>query len=607
MTPKGTRPRSFGPGGRAGGPGGGSEPDLMADMRRAMRARGPLDLLVLVSTLLTVVDPRRKDPFDRLRDVEDGGGGNAGAGDAVSLDVLVQSFREVVRPETTAMLAVIAEVTGDEVLRARLRREVAGRGHHLPEWVQHLDQVVVHRTVEMVHVLGDGDSVTLGVHIPPEHELSVAVYIDHNMGTLVKDAVVVPEPIAGLLDLMRRKADDPDTEWRDIEPADAKVRISEAVELAAITYPPFESDTWPACRPLVEWVTRTLPPGGTGYVRPEWTDRDRRALAKRFLASDIGARHRTADRRDMLDAILWFGTDYGPGDPLRWSPVAVEILLGDWVPRKIVAPLAQLAQAPDVLRDLVRFSHRERGIRPALTDQTLEAIERFEPAYQAAIRSPRPQGPAALLARLGVLDAEGMEQDLLADDYDDDLDEDDDERSFAEAMLDSLGRQVGGRDALMALTDEPLPDERVLLDRIPGDIEPQVRKVSDLCDRWCDEVTASTECRTACRRLLGDVAAGEPKVFRRRARTDTTAAAICWLVGSANRLFESQHGGLLVKDLVSWFGLASSPSQRRRTLLGAAGIADEGWGPVRLGPRYLVSTYRRWLIELRERYIAMEE
>jgi hypothetical protein len=249
-----------------------------------------------------------------------GSRGSGAFGGAASLERLVDSFQEVVRPETTAMLAVIAEMVDDELLRDRLRREVAGRGHQLPLWLDHLADVLVHRSVEMVHVLGDGDNVILGVHLPPRHELSAVVYIDHNMGTLVKDAFVVPDAIDSLADLMRRTANDPDTQWRDIDRANARVRITEAIELAATPTPPFESDTWPACRPVVEWLARALPPGGTGYVRPAWTDADRKALAKRFFSSRFGGRHRTRDGRDLLDSILWFGTDYGPGDPAALEP-----------------------------------------------------------------------------------------------------------------------------------------------------------------------------------------------------------------------------------------------------------------------------------------------
>ena len=69
----------------------------------------------------------------------------------------------------------------------------------------------MYRAQEMVHVLGDGDNVHLAVRFAGGAELTAVVYIDHNMGTLVKDAFVVPESMAALEALMRAKVDDPDT------------------------------------------------------------------------------------------------------------------------------------------------------------------------------------------------------------------------------------------------------------------------------------------------------------------------------------------------------------------------------------------------------------
>jgi hypothetical protein len=80
----------------------------------------------------------------------------------------------------------------------------------------------------------------------------------------------------------------------------------------------------------------------------------------------------------------------------------VEILLVDWIPRKIVAEADYLAKAPDLLRAFIRFCHCERGIRAELTAQTLGAVDEHEPSYQKLIRSPRPSGPAALLAAMGL-------------------------------------------------------------------------------------------------------------------------------------------------------------------------------------------------------------
>ena len=191
----------------------------------------------------------------------------------------------------------------------------------------------------------------------------------------------------------------------------------------------------------------------------------------------------------------------------------MEILLTDWIPRKIVADFRYLAKAPAVLRALIRFSHAERGIRPRLTEETLAAVDEWEPEYRAAIRAPRLQGPEALLAAVGALDPE----------------------EYLDAVqLDELRRAVGGARALDGLDDAPLPDEPFVEERVPADVRDRVAEVRELVDRCCDTLL-DVEHRTAARRLLAAVAEGDPAVIRRRGRAETAAAAIVWLVARANR------------------------------------------------------------------------
>src|SRR5205823_4884805 len=206
---------------------------------------------------------------------------------------------------------------------ARARRALAARVDPLPGWLARLGEASVYRAVQTTHVLGDGDNVLLGARLPGD-ELTVVVYIDHNLGTVVKDAFPVPRPITDVVARLREAADDPDVSDRDVGLADARARIAQAIEAGAHMFPPFETDTWPASRPLTEWLLRLLPEGGTGYVRPQWGEGAKKKLAARFFGSVFGRPFDDADHRDLLDQFLWFGTDYGPGDPLRWSPVAVE-------------------------------------------------------------------------------------------------------------------------------------------------------------------------------------------------------------------------------------------------------------------------------------------
>src|SRR4029079_328165 len=98
---------------------------------------------------------------------------------------------------------------------------------------------------------------------------------------------------------------------------------------------------------------------------------------------------------------------------LRWTPVNIELLLVDRVPRKVVEDAKVLSKLPHVLRAFVRYAYDVRGLRPALLDEALEAVDRWEPEYQRLIRTPRAQGAEAL-ARM----VQGLETGLeLVDPY----------------------------------------------------------------------------------------------------------------------------------------------------------------------------------------------
>lgn len=391
--------------------------------------------------------------------------------------------------------------------------------------------------------------------------------------------------------------DDPETRWDDIKLADARAWTDAAIGLAAITFPPLETETWPACRALVEWITRGLPEGGTGYQRPQWDSAACALLTDRFFGSPYGARLDDPDHRGLVESLLWYGTDYGPGDPLRWSAVKVEILLDDWIPRKIVAPVEYLAKAPDLLREFIRFTRAEVGLRSDLTDETFAAINAWEPQYQQTIRSPRPQGPAALLAALGLHTEDMPDVPIGAEEPD----------SFERSMLGWLALDVGDTTQLDRLDDNPLPDEAFQWEGIPDDVTARVHEVLALTDRCCEEIL-DIEYRTACRRVLVRVASKGPEVFRRAGRAATAAAALVWTVGKANDLFEQRTGGMQVGDLMSHFGLGqSSISQRAATMLRAGGFHDDTY-IVRLGsPDYLVAARRRRIIKIRDSYRRLAE
>ena len=484
------------------------EQGLIQDLRRAMRSEEPIDLLSLASGLLEATDTRNRNPFSQ--------------GDTTTREELLESFIGAPFAETTAVLMVLRSLIGDEVTKARITGELANRRHPMPPWLTGLEDAVSEPQMFLLtHVLNDGDDYLLGVRLPTGQCLSALVYVDTNMGTVVKDAFVVPEALEDLVIKLGSLAKDPDQSLMGTDPANGRAEVEQAIARSAMLWPPLESDEWPLCRPLVEWMLRHLPEGGEVADQAEWSDEQIAEIAHAFFASPFGRRLDREDERSLMESILRFATSYTGGDPYRWSNVRVEVLLEDWFPRKIVAPTAYLAKMPAVLRAYVRYCHDRQGIRANLTGETLAAIDHHEPEYQRLIRSEREQGAEALLTA-----TLGARPDL-------------DEMTLEEIVLSGLDAEVGGRMRLQALDDAPLPDEPFEWAGIPEDIHPVVQEMLDACDRFADDLD-DVEYRTAMRRFLSRAAAGGPMVFRRRGSAVRGAAAVAWVISQANELFTAK-------------------------------------------------------------------
>ncbi|MBK5218130.1 MAG: hypothetical protein JJE02_11145, partial [Propionibacteriales bacterium] len=233
------------------------------------------------------------------------------------------------------------------------------------------------------------------------------------------------------------------------------------------------------------------------------------------------------------------------------------------------------------------------------TREVLDAIDRFGPEYEELIRTPRRQGPMALLERMGVVGPFGD-----ADSEFEDLDFEFDEANLPLYMLDRLTRAVGDRKTLDHLDAAPLPDEEFDWSQLPDDIRRRVEEVLALVDD-VTETHLDLEYRTACRRLLRDVAAGDAEIFRRKSSSARTAAAICWMAAKANESV-GYAGSMSTQDFLAHFGITGSVSQRTEVMQRAIGADPQRqYGSMDLGTTaYLVSTRRARIMEARDRYVA---
>ncbi|KUI24817.1 hypothetical protein AU196_16010 [Mycobacterium sp. IS-1742] len=344
------------------------EVPLLGAVRQALDSGHPLDLLGLAAVLIlaTTTGPVMLAPESE--------------GQPAGLGELVASLVDVEAPETTVLLTVLGEMLGeDDALRARCGHAAAARRHHLPGWLATLGRTTVRRAVRMTHVLGDGDELLLGVRFADGQEMTCVVNIDHLAGSSVGDAFFVPDSVDAVLSVAEAANTDPDTTFDDITVADARAGLREALERPLPGLASTESDTWPACRPLVEWLIRLMPPDGSSFLVTQRSPEHARDVCTRFFRSPAGAPFRDLDHRVLLVHCLQ------DGDPLRWSAARLSRLLESAVAEDVASREARL-DMPAMMAAFVPFAHAEAGIRAELTDESVAAVVEAADDYRAALR-----------------------------------------------------------------------------------------------------------------------------------------------------------------------------------------------------------------------------
>lgn len=228
-------------------------------------------------------------------------------------------------------------------MRTRITRELARRKHKLPRWLTSFEYVRAEPEVWRIsHLLGDDDTYIVGATLPTADHLTAVLYVD-------------------------------------------------------------QTDSWPMCRPLVEWLLRALPAGGSVPQHRQWTPQEISRLEQDFLASSLAAGMTDDRHREVLRQVLRYGTEHGTGDPLRWSLLRVAALMLEWYPLTVTAGLATMELLPGLLRAFVPYAHERSGIRPDLTDEVIASIEEDEPDYRQLIEA-APEDRAELRAELLAFD-----------------------------------------------------------------------------------------------------------------------------------------------------------------------------------------------------------
>ena len=202
----------------------------------------PLDLLTLVSSLLAHGRPTlAHDPFAH------GDDGRRAARPLNATSCWCRSSTSTGGRDVGGARSGSRPWTPDELLRVRIERELTTRVDNLPHWLRgRLRTTVAYRSLEQTGTCSATARTSSSECAPrPATSCPCLVYVDHNLGTVVKDGFAVPGPVAEFFDLMRVVTDDDPTCVERPRPRRCPRPHHRGDRPGAMTYPPFETERGP--------------------------------------------------------------------------------------------------------------------------------------------------------------------------------------------------------------------------------------------------------------------------------------------------------------------------------------------------------------------------
>lgn len=289
--------------------------------------------------------------------------------------------------------------------------ELQGAVPGLPSWIGAVGRAEPTRGWVSSDVFGDQDSLVIGFrHDRGGGEHALVVLVDHNLSGQAKDAWIGVD----FDDVVGTWKANAEPHMRMYEaPVDETLRRLRAAMASSDLWngdADLRTEDFAQHRALIWARLRRVgltdgEPSGIDVTRAE-----HEALVEELMASSHGRELSETltgvDVEVLVQYILELRSDYG-GQPLRWSPTVVAMLLGILAPRKLLLDAGQAAALPAVVRAIVRFSGERTGLDGVFVDETLAAVDEVEREFLDRIGDPAAAGPAKTV--LAALEARGVD------------------------------------------------------------------------------------------------------------------------------------------------------------------------------------------------------
>ncbi|GAA0576882.1 hypothetical protein HPO96_15095 [Kribbella sandramycini] len=257
---------------------------------------------------------------------------------------------------------------------SRLRTE-----GEVPDWVTRIAGFRLTSAIVSEDITGDGLSVVLD-YDDEQHPHTVVVFIDNNIGAIVKDVFVGP-PVDRVLDAYQRGGR---VTIRTVRPATAAGIILQALgETNDYDEPPVSEDFEFFSALLVNRLTQLPERPVRPPIRPLLSPRQRDQLVDEFLESTFAA-GLSADAADIVRLWVDHAVDHTVGGPLRVSAVLAELFLAHWLPRKILADSTYFDAVPSVVKAWLAYAGDRTQLALDVIDEAVDAVDIWAPALDAA-------------------------------------------------------------------------------------------------------------------------------------------------------------------------------------------------------------------------------